>query len=69
MLFAVIQHLEKAPNGAEHVAPYKHAFDEFGTVCDELNVKQMELKLSGRLSARQEKNWRDWSELKRIEAD
>jgi hypothetical protein len=69
VLFAVIQHLHEAPNGDERAAPYKHAFDEFGTVCDELNVKQMELKLSGRLSARQEKNWRDWPELKHIETD
>ena len=69
VLFAAKKYLQTTEMGdcQQIIAQYDAAFDEFGTLCDVLGVKQLQVKLSGDKSARQEKNWRDWSELKEIE--
>ena len=69
VLFAAKKYLQTTDMGdCQHIiAQYNTAFDEFGALCDELGVKQLQLKLSGIKSVRQEKNWRDWTELKEIE--
>ena len=69
VLFAAKKHLQttEMADCQQIIARYDAAFDEFGIPCDELSVKQLERKLNGDKSARQEKNWRDWSELKDLE--
>ena len=48
------------------ISHYDTAFDAFGTLCDELGVKQLESYVNGEKSTRQQENWKDWPELQRI---